>query len=153
MTWPGNAHTQATTFGGLSRSALMARVRGRGNATTEVRFARLLRQSQLSGWRRNQPVTGRPDFIWRASRVAVFIDGCFWHGHDCGRKLTPKTNAGLWRSKILGNKERDRRTTRLLKREGWRVCRIWECELARAPNVAIRRLRSVLVRSSKVVPI
>src|SRR3989338_5349071 len=107
--WPGNAKSQPTSFGSLSRSALMSRVRSRGNVTTELRLARLLRKARLRGWRRNQPYVGNPDFAWPDFKVAVFVDGCFWHGHNCGRNLSPKTNATQWKAKIKRNKERDRR--------------------------------------------
>lgn len=76
--------------------------------------------------------TGRvhPDFIFPRLRVAVFVDGCFWHG--CPRHATqPKTNAKFWRDKIEGNRARDRLVTRQLHRSGWKVIRVWEHELRR----------------------
>ena len=142
--WPGNAEKERTTFGGLSRGQLMSRVHSKGNETTEKRLASLLRESGLSGWRRHQPLPGRPDFVWRKARVAVFVDGCFWHGHDCGRNVTPKTNAKAWEHKINRNKARDRKTTRLLRQVGWTVVRIWECELPKSPNRCLDRIRKAL---------
>jgi len=62
------------------RSEVMARIRGRGNKDTEIALAKLLRANGISGWRRNQALIGKPDFIFRRERVAVFVDGCFWHG-------------------------------------------------------------------------
>jgi len=145
--WPGNAKEQRTTFGGLSRSELMSRVRSTGNETTELRLMKLLRKAGLKGWRRHYPLLGRPDFVWTAERVAVFVDGCFWHGHDCGRKnTTPKTNAKAWYEKIERNRVRDRRITRELRRLGWSVVRIWECKLAESPGECIRRIRVILTR-------
>jgi DNA mismatch endonuclease (patch repair protein) len=131
--WPGTAGKQRTTFGTLSRSQLMSRVRSKGNETTEGRLAALLKAVGLKGWRRHLPLPGLPDFAWPKPKLVVFVDGCFWHGHDCGRNLTPKTNVSAWCDKIAGNKARDRRVTRILRRRGWRVLRIWECELAHAP--------------------
>ena len=67
------------------RSAIMARVRSQGNASTEQRVVRLLRANGLTGWRRGTKVMGSPDLVWRRERVALFVDGCFWHGcprHD-----------------------------------------------------------------------
>src|SRR5713226_3567930 len=107
--WPGNADREKTTFGGLRRGQLMARVRSIGNETTEERLASLLRSRGISGWRRHLSIPGKPDFAWRKERLAVFVDGCFWHGHNCGRKLTPKTNRQAWREKISNNKARDQR--------------------------------------------
>ena len=142
--WPGNAEKQRTTFGGLSRGQLMSRVRSKGNETTEKRLASLLRKSGFSGWRRHQPLPGRADFVWRKAKVAVFVDGCFWHGHNCGRNVTPKTNAKAWEDKINRNKARDRKTTRLLRQVGWTVVRIWECELRKSSDRCLSRIRKAL---------
>jgi len=138
--WPGNAERERTTFGGLSRGQLMSRVRSTGNQTTENRLASLLREAGLTGWRRHYPVTGRPDFVWLRAKVAVFVDGCFWHGHDCGRNVTPRTNAKAWCEKIEGNQARDRETTDLLRQGGWKVIRIWECQLAKNPGRCVARI-------------
>lgn len=142
--WPGNAQKERTTFGGLSRGQLMSRVRSKGNVTTEKRLASLLRNSGLRGWRRHQPLSGRPDFVWPKRKVVVFVDGCFWHGHECGRNLTPKTNVKAWREKIERNKDRDRQLTRRLRNGGWRVVRIWECQLAKNPTRHIVRIQRAL---------
>ena len=142
--WPGNAQTERTTFGGLSRGQLMSRVRSTGNETTEGTLASLLRGSVLTGWRRHQPLPGRPDFAWPKAKVAVFVDGCFWHGHDCGKKLFPKTNTKEWQDKLSRNRARDRRVVTTLTRNGWRVTRVWECELAARPGRCIARIERML---------
>src|SRR5258705_7696179 len=125
--WPDGAKTQRTTFGGLTRSQLMSRVRSRGNKTTELVAATLFRANGITGWRRHAKLIGKPDFIWPELSVVLFVDGCFWHGHACGRNLTPKINAGLWREKIISNQKRDRRNTQALKVAGWTVVRMWAC--------------------------
>ncbi len=135
---------EKTTFGKLTRSELMSRIKSRGNVTTEKRLLQLLRREHLSGWRRQLTLIGSPDFAWRKQKVAVFVDGCFWHGHDCGRNLTPKRNASAWKKKINGNKRRDRRVNRELRALGWRVARIFECTLARRPDACLRRIRRLL---------
>ena len=140
--WPGNAKKQPTTFGQFSRSELMSRVRSTGNLTTEVRLAQFLKKSRITGWRRHVLLPGKPDFVWRVAKLVVFVDGCFWHGHDCGRNLMPKRHAKLWLEKIEGNRNRDRHLTRVLRRDGWKVIRIWECLLAKYPRRAISRIRS-----------
>ena len=128
----------ADIYSRAERSALMAKVRGRGNLTTEAALAKLLRAQGWSGWRRQQVVRGRtvagerfqvrPDFVFPARRLAVFVDGCFWHG--CPRHGTrPRGNAAFWRAKFRRNQARDRRDTRRLRRAGWRVLRLWEHEL------------------------
>ena len=111
-----------------SRSRNMSAVRGRGNQSTELAVARLLRFWKLAGWRRHKAILGRPDFLWKTNRVALFVDGCFWHG--CPRCYkSPRTNAAFWRLKIRGNRARDRRVTRKLRRIGWTVLRVWECQV------------------------
>jgi DNA mismatch endonuclease, patch repair protein len=107
------------------RSALMSRIRGRGNKSTEDRLARLLRKCGICGWRRHEAIVGRPDFVFRSQRVAVFVDGCFWHG--CPKHFTaPKARASFWREKIAGNRRRDLSVASKLRRKGWTVIRIWE---------------------------
>lgn len=142
--WPGNAQKERTTFGGLSRGDLMSRVRSTGNQTTEKRLGSLLRRARLAGWRRHKSFPGRPDFAWPKAKLAVFVDGCFWHGHDCGRNVTPKTNANAWREKFNRNKARDRQTNRRLRKQGWTVIRIWECQLTTIPGQCLSRIRDAI---------
>lgn len=107
----------------------------------------LLRAHGLTGWRRHQPLPGRPDFVFRAERVAIFVDGCFWHG--CPRHYkAPGTRREFWRQKVETNRARDVRVTRALSRAGWRVLRVWECDLSRksAPRV-VRRIARALGRT------
>ena len=154
-------------------SEVMARIRGRGNKGTEIALAKLLRVAGITGWRRQQAlrfrsqrsaVSGqrptvriiRTDFIFRRQRVAVFVDGCFWHG--CPKHCSPlkwirkssmverakttrsldklgmtgrgrRTGKEYWRAKLAGNKARDLAVNRMLRRHAWRVVRIWEHEL------------------------
>ena len=141
------------------RSALMAKVRGRGNLTTEEALAKLLRAQGWSGWRRQQVVRGhaaagdrfevRPDFVFRTRRLAVFVDGCFWHG--CPRHGTrPRGNAAFWRSKFRRNRARDRRDTRRLGGAGWRILRLWEHELKpKGRLVLLAKLRKVFAWARK----
>jgi DNA mismatch endonuclease (patch repair protein) len=132
------------------RSALMAKVRGRGNATTELALARIFRATGLTGWRRQFRLAGgrgdeawkvRPDFVFPRRRWVVFVDGCFWHG--CPAHGTrPAGNAAFWRRKFAANQARDRRNTRQLRAAGWRVLRLWEHELRRAARAGLlRKLR------------
>jgi DNA mismatch endonuclease (patch repair protein) len=119
----------ADVFSIRKRSEVMSRIRGRGNKDTEITLIKLLRRNRIVGWRRNQPVFGKPDFIFAKFRVAVFVDGCFWHG--CPKHGTkPKSNRAYWNRKLSANKRRDRLVTSKLKRAGWRVLRIWHHELA-----------------------
>ena len=130
---------EMTRFGGLSRSALMSRIRASGNATTELRFLFLLRAAGLKGWRRKYPLLGKPDFTFPKSKLVVFIDGCFWHGHCCSTRK-PKVNPDAWAAKFARNKRRDLAVTRELRKKGWSVLRIWECSLAKRPESCIKRV-------------
>lgn len=122
------------------RSALMALIRGKGNASTELRLVAALRAAGIRGWRRGSRLPGRPDFTFAAARLAVFVDGCFWHGCPRHHRL-PRTRRAFWRAKVMGNRRRDRRVDRELRALGWSVLRIWEHDLrvARLPAV-LRRL-------------
>ena len=83
------------------RSRIMAAVHSRGNTTTELPLAKLLWAAGLRGYRKHWPVLGKPDFAWPGRKVAVFVDGCFWHGCRC--KYLPRTNTEFWRNKIATN--------------------------------------------------
>jgi DNA mismatch endonuclease (patch repair protein) len=128
----------ADVYTRAERSALMAKVRGRGNLTTEEALAKVFRAEGWSGWRRQRAIRGRTaagerfqvrsDFVFPVRRLVVFVDGCFWHG--CPRHGTrPQGNAAFWRAKFRRNQTRDRRDTTRLRRAGWRVLRLWEHEL------------------------
>jgi DNA mismatch endonuclease (patch repair protein) len=117
-------------FTKAKRSEVMSLIRSRGNRGTELRLITLMRAHGITGWRRNQRVFGRPDFVFQKCKLALFVDGCFWHGCPIhGTK--PRTNAAFWRKKIARNQERDREVTRALRKAGWRVTRIWEHDLTR----------------------
>lgn len=134
------------------RSALMARIRGRRNESTEMLLARLLRATEIGGWRRHLSMTGRPDFAFRNEKVVVFVDGCFWHGCPL-HFIAPKSRAGFWREKISGNRRRDRKTSIDLRRRGWLVIRIWEHDLSgKTVQRALARIRvAVEARRGPVV--
>lgn len=85
-----------------------------------------------------------PDFAWRREKVAVFVNGCFWHGHDCGKNIRPHQNAERWRRKISRTRRTDRRVGRTLRRMGWRVVQIFECCLRKRLEACIRRLARLL---------
>jgi DNA mismatch endonuclease, patch repair protein len=121
----------------------MSRVRSRGNRATELRLIDLFRAHRITGWRRGAQVTGKPDFVFRASKVVVFVDGCFWHG--CMRHgRVPKSRVAFWKAKLARNTQRDREVRSVLRKCGWRVLRIWEHELAQKNKAKLmRRIRAV----------
>jgi DNA mismatch endonuclease (patch repair protein) len=123
-------------FTKTKRSAVMARIRGHGNKDTELALIKLFRKHHITGWRRNQKVFGKPDFLFRRNRLALFVDGCFWHGCPrCYRR--PKSNRKFWDAKIACNKARDRKVNRELHKLDWRVMRIWEHGLKRKNEAAL----------------
>jgi DNA mismatch endonuclease (patch repair protein) len=124
------------------RSRIMSRIRSNGNYTTELRFLRLMRQYKISGWRRRSKLPGRPDFVFTKFKVAVFIDGDFWHGNPKKFRL-PKSNCAYWEQKIAGNRRRDREVNKALKQLGWRVLRIWESSL-KDEEAVVARLQLLL---------
>jgi DNA mismatch endonuclease, patch repair protein len=131
-------------FTKAKRSEVMSRIRSRGNKDTELALAKLLRRHGITGWRRNQPVFGKPDFVFPKLKLAVFVDGCFWHG--CPKHATqPGNNRVFWQRKLAGNQARDALVTRSLRKAGWRVLRVWEHELARKNQVRLlRRIQKAL---------
>jgi DNA mismatch endonuclease, patch repair protein len=126
------------------RSAVMSLIRSRGNQETELRLIEIMRACGIRGWRRGQALPGRPDFVFRRERLAIFVDGCFWHGcKRCYRR--PSSNQKYWDAKIEGNRARDRKVTRRLRMEGWSVIRIWHHDLnARRQRHTARRIQRML---------
>lgn len=110
------------------RSIIMSCVRSKGNKSTELRFINIMKSHSIVGWRRNYDIIGKPDFVFTNKKIAVFIDGCFWHGCQIHCRL-PATNVDYWENKIIKNKQRDRHVTKELKRRGWTVMRFWEHDL------------------------
>jgi DNA mismatch endonuclease (patch repair protein) len=120
------------------RSRNMTSIRSKGNATTEIAFLGLLRNARISGWRRHLNLPGKPDFAFRSRRLAVFVDGCFWHGCPQCYRL-PEDNRPYWKAKVLSNRRRDQRSSRQLRSLKWRVLRIWEHSL-KSPHGRVRVL-------------
>lgn len=127
------------------RSALMSKVRSSGNQSTEKTVESVLRANRITGWRKHaKNVPGRPDFYFPKARLAVFVDGCFWHAcPKCGR--IPKTRVKFWAEKIAGNRRRDNRIRGQLWRKGFSVIRIWEHEITmrNVPKLLRRILRAL----------
>lgn len=117
-------------FSPQKRSQIMKAVKSKENKSTELKLIKIFRENEIKGWRRNYKVLGKPDFVFLKAKVAVFTDGCFWHGHNC-RNLNPSTNKSYWEKKISRNIQRDIDTTKRFEKKGWKVLRIWECELVK----------------------
>lgn len=107
----------------------MAKVRSKGNASTEGRIEEALKRHGIPGWTKHSlAVACKPDFYFEAERVLLFVDGCFWHSCPRCARVTPKTRRSFWKAKIDENRRRDIRTRRRLRRSGYRVMRVWEHE-------------------------
>lgn len=128
------------------RSSLMKRVRTRDTAP-ELSLRKALWAMGMRGWRLHpKQVTGKPDLAWIGLRVAVFVDGAFWHGHP---DVYWGQSGDFWNAKIERNRARDRRVDHELVAEGWTVVRIWDFEVDRAPEVCARRVADALRRKAK----
>lgn len=110
------------------RSDIMRQVKSKKNKSTELRLIEIFKQNGIKGWKRNYPVKGHPDFVFLKQRVAVFVDGCFWHGHDC-RNTRPADHQEYWSRKRERNMKHDKEVTAMFEARGWTVLRIWECGL------------------------
>lgn len=126
------------TFSKSQRSQIMRSVRSKGTAP-ERKCERLLRSLKLRFRRHAKELPGQPDFVLKASRLVLFVHGCFWHAHKgCKSATLPTSNVEYWRRKIERNRKRDRRVRDALRKAGWRTAVIWECRLRNAGSVASR---------------
>ena len=124
------------------RSKIMKSVKSSENKSTELKFINILKLLNLKHWKRKYNVIGKPDFVFINYKLAIFLDGCFWHGHDC-RKLKPTSNQEYWEQKIITNKKRDKKIDVIFTNRGWNVIRFWECQLK---NISIikRKLKKCI---------
>lgn len=113
-----------------ARSERMSRIRGK-DTKPELLVRSYLHGAGLRYRLHAKDLPGRPDLVLPKYGTVVFVEGCFWHGHRCQKGRIPGTNSGFWSTKITTNQARDRRNHRALRRAGWRVYRVWECELAK----------------------
>lgn len=125
------------------RSRIMSATKGRGNKSTEQVLIRVFRQLKISGWRRHLPLPGRPDFGFSQARLAVFVDGCFWHGCPQHCRM-PASNVRYWKKKIGSNISRDQALDQELNLRGWRVLRFWEHDLTADPRTCAKRVLAAL---------
>ncbi len=128
----------------MERSEVMRRVKGRDTGP-ERRVRGMLRALEHTGYRLDRKdLPGRPDIAFIGRQRAIFVHGCFWHGHDCKRGARqPKANAEYWRAKIARNVERDAANEAALAKMGWRVLVIWECAL-KDPDAVSQELEAFL---------
>ena len=137
----------ADTFDPRTRSWIMSRVHSRGTRPEQV-VREALRKSGCRVSTHGKSLPGNPDFVIRDLRLAIFVNGCFWHWHGCRRSRMPATNRAYWTRKIDRNVCRDRRSKRRLSAAGWHYWTVWECALA--PNIArlMGRIRTLRERQA-----
>jgi len=109
----------------------MSRIRSQ-NTKPEMLVRRFLHARGFRFRLHARDLPGRPDLVLPKYRAVVFVEGCFWHGHSCQKGRVPGTNSDFWQAKVAANQARDKRNQRALRRDGWRVIRVWECQLAKS---------------------
>lgn len=142
------------TFSPEKRSRIMAAVRGK-NTGPELLIRRFLRSHGIGYRIHTTSLPGKPDIAVPRYKIAIFIHGCFWHGHEqCSRGQLPKSKVGYWKAKIETNKQRDRLVEERVRDAGWQPLVIWECQLRtqRAASVTLDNLLNDL-ESLKVVKV
>ncbi|NTU58873.1 MAG: DNA mismatch endonuclease Vsr [Chlorobiaceae bacterium] len=130
------------------RSAFMRNIRGK-HTTPELIVRKLCRDLGYFGYRlHRKDLPGRPDIAWVGKKVAIFVNGCFWHYHNCGQgSRVPDSNSGFWAEKFQKNRARDAKNIKALRANGWRVAIIWECELANVESLSCK-IKALLQRDA-----
>lgn len=116
------------------RSALMSKI-GNRNTKPEIAVRSMIHRLGYRFRLHRNDLPGRPDIILPRHEKIVFVHGCFWHGHRCRLSVMPKTNVAYWAEKITRNQKRDKKNVAALRRGGWRVLEIWECEIKLTPKL------------------
>ncbi len=122
-----------------TRSLMMKGIRSK-NTNPELIIRKMLHSHGFRFRLHPNHLPGKPDLILPKYHIAIFINGCFWHGHSCNLFKWPKTNAEFWKNKITKNKTRDLKNVRNLVSQEWRVLRIWECSLKGTTNIGYERI-------------
>lgn len=135
----------ADIFDKETRSRIMSRIKAK-DTKPEVRVRKFLFSKGLR-YRKNQKgLPGKPDLVFRKHNSVVFINGCFWHGHDgCSRFVLPKSRTEFWQDKIDTNRKRDMRNLQALSDMGWRVMVVWECEVSKKDEAFLNRLHECIL--------
>ncbi|MFC1548703.1 very short patch repair endonuclease [Candidatus Omnitrophota bacterium] len=129
------------------RRYCMSQIRGK-DTKIEVLLRKELRRKGLKGWRSNYKLEGKPDVVYPKEKIAIFCDGCFWHGCPKCYK-PPKTNKKFWKPKIRQNIYRDETVNGILRKKGWKVIRLWEHDLKKHLNKCIKRIDKTLAKAKK----
>lgn len=130
----------ADIFSRKKRSEVMGKVKGK-DTRPETKVRSLLHRAGLRFRKNAKSLPGTPDIVLPKYSAIIFVNGCFWHRHDCKQgNSMPENNKEFWKTKFLENIERDKIKVRTLEKMGWRVFTLWECELKKEPEENIKRL-------------
>ena len=116
----------------------MSRIRS-SDTSLELKVRKYLYKSGLR-YRIHYKIKGKPDIVFLSKKIAIFLNGCFWHMHGCQLSTMPKSNQIFWIKKLERNKERDLINANLLKSEGWKIYIVWECDLLKDPEGILKNL-------------
>ena len=121
----------------------------RSNTKPELRLRRLLREAGYPGYRLHwKQAPGTPDIAYPGRKVAIFMNGCFWHRCPHCTPPNPKSHSDFWEAKFESNQERDERKVRQIQAAGWSVITVWECRLKKSPDHEIGRIVTLLNKES-----
>ena len=115
-------------FSKEKRSQLMSAIRSK-DTSPELQIRKALHAKGYRYSLHSKNLPGTPDLVFRKFNAVLFVNGCFWHGHDCSLFKLPSTNQEFWKNKILTNQKRDSKARALLTEDGWRILTVWECSL------------------------
>jgi len=127
----------------------MFRIKSR-NTSPELSVRKFLYKKGFR-FRVNYKLEGKPDVIFPKRKVAVFINGCFWHRHGCKNSIMPKTNRGFWKNKLESNVRRDKKVEKILKKQGWGIYKLWECELEQKKEKILKSLINYIKEKSRIL--
>lgn len=139
------------TVDAATRSRMMAGIKGK-DTKPEIFLRKALHAQGLRYRLGGCGLLGRPDLVFACRRTVVFVHGCFWHRHNCNYFKWPGSNVDFWRAKLDGNHARDQKVKRSLVKLGWRVIKVWDCDLRKTnyklPNTAVTRTAKLLFARS-----
>ncbi|MDE3058816.1 MAG: DNA mismatch endonuclease Vsr [Bacteroidota bacterium] len=128
----------ADIFTKKKRSAIMQKI-GPQNSSQEKKLQSLLTSLGYKYNLHSKKLPGKPDIVFPRRKKVIFVNGCFWHGHTCGRATLPRTNRAFWKNKIEGNIKRDKRVRRELSKLGWKSLVVWQCQLKKSKREVLTR--------------
>ncbi len=131
-------------FSKQKRSEIMSKIKSK-NTKPELLIRKLLYQKGYRYRLHKQNLPGKPDMVFGKLKKLIFINGCFWHGHKCGKNISPENNKLFWKNKIEKNKKRDNENFNKLKAMGWKCLIVWQCEIKlKNLNLLLKKLISFL---------